>query len=549
MAEIPLSALSVKLARALQGTLSSRWLLQRDFWTRLPINSTNGSTFVLQRHIFFGSYTCLIYWRSFLYPVVLEIDCISSDNWCLTLEREAAGTEPAQIFTTLNTLQPRTACAMARHIKMSESPALEFDDDIYGATPEPNGRRQPSNATPNSVSVSPSRTASTSSDKENMGQSARNKGKGHAAMAPPRLPTPSSNSGKAGKRKRPNSGDTSATTSHRRRRTEESRGDDSDDSADAYDPDQPIEERRVIRGQLRDIEKDLTENRAEYLQPESTGLLDALHRANEVASSVKQPTDATIDSRILVTTADYAYKKTVQAISGESVQGVDADQFIAKCIGFMRRAEGAVMEGPQAPSAIQRRRRRQNEGDDSDDAGGDDGDMLNWAHLGRFACIQHNARPSVPGFLLGPLSVEKRARKPVQRRQGLKHNSLKLTQPDVVSPEDVEKSENANLTVLCSRILARLKKVQRDGQAAVEKEYTEDMSQAEINRLMDKYGVNEGGGVDYFRFVVNPYSFGQTVENMFYVSFLIRDGKAGITIVDNGLPVLGERDFFYAVVG
>ena len=231
---------------------------------------------------------------------------------------------------------------MARHIKMSGSPALEFDDDIYGATPEPNGRRRPRNATPHDVSVSPSPTASASSDKENMGQSTRNGIKGHAAMGLPLPPTPSSNSVRSGKRKRTNTGDTLPTTNHQRRRTEESRGDESDDSASAYDPDQPIEERRVIRGQLRDIEKDLTENRAEYLHPESTGLLDALHKANEVASSVKQPTDATIDSRILVTTADYAYKRTVQAISGESVQGVDADQFIAKCIGFMRRAEGAI---------------------------------------------------------------------------------------------------------------------------------------------------------------------------------------------------------------
>ncbi len=440
---------------------------------------------------------------------------------------------------------------MAQRKKKSESPALELDN-IYSATPEPNGRRRARNATPNYASVSPTPTASASSDKENMTRSTRNGGKGHSSMAPPQPPKLSSNLGRGGKRKRPHAGAALSTTNHQRRRTGESQGDDSEDSAGAYDPDQPIEERRVIRGQLRDIEKNLTENRAEYLHPESTGLLDALHKANEVASSVKQPTDATIDSRILVTTADYAYKKTVQAISGESIQGVDADQFISKCIGFMRRAKGAgaVLEGPPAaPRVTPRRRRRQNEGDDSDDAAGDDGDMLNWAHLGRFACLPHNARPSVPGFLLGPLSVEKRARKPVQRSQGLKHSNLKLTQPEVISPEDVEKSENANLTVLCSRILGRLKKVQRDGQAAVEKEYTEDMSQAQIDRLMDKHGVHAGGGVDYFRFVVNPYSFGQTVENIFYISFLIRDGKAGITIVDNGLPVLGKRGHFRSVVG
>jgi non-structural maintenance of chromosomes element 4 len=431
---------------------------------------------------------------------------------------------------------------MARYTKMSESPALDLDD-IYSATPEPSGQRPPRNATANYVSVSPSPTASTSSDKENMSRSTRNGGKSYSAMAPPQQPALSASSVRAGKRKRPHAGDSLSTTNHQRRRMGESSGNDSDDSEAAYDPDQPLELRRAIRGRLRNIEKDLSENRAEYLQPESTGLLDALHKANEVTASVKQPTDATIDSRILITTADYAYKRTVQVFSGESLQGVDADQFIAKCIGFMRIAEGGTSERqPAAPSATQRRRRRQTDGDDSDEGGENDGEMLNWAHLGRFACLQHNARPSVPGFLLGPLSVEKRARKPVQRSQGLKHSNLTLTQPEVVSPEDVEKSENANLTVLCSRILARLKKVQRDGQVAVEKEYTEDMSQADIDKLMDKYGVHEGGGLDYFRFVVNPYSFGQTVENMFYVSFLIRDGKAGITIVDNGLPVLGKRE-------
>jgi len=55
---------------------------------------------------------------------------------------------------------------------------------------------------------------------------------------------------------------------------------------------------------------------------------------------------------------------------------------------------------------------------------------------------------------------------------------------------------------------------------------------------MFRHGVHQSGGVDLFKFVVNPRSFGQTVENLFYVSFLIRDGKVGITITDNGLPAV-----------
>src|SRR5690606_4768485 len=57
--------------------------------------------------------------------------------------------------------------------------------------------------------------------------------------------------------------------------------------------------------------------------------------------------------------------------------------------------------------------------------------------------------------------------------------------------------------------------------------------------LMDRYALRDTRGIDLPRFVINPHSFGQTVENMFYVSFLIREGSVKLEFDSNGLPAIG----------
>lgn len=47
------------------------------------------------------------------------------------------------------------------------------------------------------------------------------------------------------------------------------------------------------------------------------------------------------------------------------------------------------------------------------------------------------------------------------------------------------------------------------------------------------------GPINMFEFFINPESFSQSVENLFYLSFLIRDGKAYIDD-ENGEPMLGK---------
>lgn len=196
----------------------------------------------------------------------------------------------------------------------------------------------------------------------------------------------------------------------------------------------------------------------------------------------------------------------------------------------------------RAAGSTQRRRRRN---DDDHDSGAEDsadeGDAFNWEWLGRQACFPNNVRPPIPGFLLGPLSLQKRVRQQTQRKERLqKRDPQDVVRPEEIKAGDIERSENSNLTTLCRQIRALLNQIQIAGERAVEEESTDDMSEEEIFELMAKHHMSDDGGVSLFRFVINPKSFGQTVENMFYVSFLIKEGGVGILFDSHQLPTLRE---------
>ena len=49
-----------------------------------------------------------------------------------------------------------------------------------------------------------------------------------------------------------------------------------------------------------------------------------------------------------------------------------------------------------------------------------------------------------------------------------------------------------------------------------------------------------GQGINFFRLVINPDDYGQTVENIFYTSFLVKDGRAGIEVKKDGEVIISS---------
>ncbi|KAJ5182797.1 hypothetical protein N7492_000413 [Penicillium capsulatum] len=306
-----------------------------------------------------------------------------------------------------------------------------------------------------------------------------------------------------------------------------------------YDPDQDTGERRRVRKEFRELSRRLNDSHGEYLQTGNDGLHKTVAKANQLFSKVKQTSDATIDSRLLVNAADLSHKKTAQLALGDSNIGIDVDEFVSKTISFMRRGPGA---SSLVNNASQRRRHRQSQRDPDGSDDDDHGDAMNWDWHGRMVCFPSNSRPSVSGWLLGPLSVQKRTRQATQRMNSDEDRPTQVVEPNDLHQQDLDQQESSNLTKTCSEIHKLLAKTQRDREDKVESILMarDNPSPEEVQRVMDENNIADNGGIPLFQFCINPKSFGQSVENLFYVSFLVRDGHAGVTLDGRGLPTLSS---------
>jgi hypothetical protein len=271
---------------------------------------------------------------------------------------------------------------------------------------------------------------------------------------------------------------------------------------------------------------------------DSSSLIDLINHQNELMGKVKQTSDATVDARFLVEASDLAHKKATRLAFGDSsAVGVDIDEFVSKCISFMKNGR-PLGDDEEEPESTQARRNRRRPSVSDDEEEGDDGDALDWDCLGRRACFPNNRRPAAPSFLLGPLSVEKRAKKTTVRL--VRDKAAKQTQPQTLEKEDIEQAgvSDANVVNQCGKIKKLLESYIQDSWTGIQQEESEPANEEEEIAAYARHGLESNGQISLFKFCFNPASFGQTVENLFYTSFLVKDGFVALDFDKDGLPTI-----------
>lgn len=246
---------------------------------------------------------------------------------------------------------------------------------------------------------------------------------------------------------------------------------------------------RSIRRQYRQLIYSIQQNREDIVNTASDSLTEALEEANVLFDAVSRTREAALDAQFLVLASDLGKEKAKQLNSDMSFfnQVAFCDfLFVFVGLNWMEAGEREL-------------------------SGCDDNIALSFWETVHKEATSWILQAETFHFIFGSFKSGSSARK---RRSGHHKKPRKL-------------EENRDMPT-------KLRKLDLgSNQEATEKEV-----ERILGLLQTYFRKYPDTPVSYFEFVIDPNSFSRTVENIFYVSFIIRDGFARIRLDEDRLPIL-----------
>ncbi|EPY74058.1 thioredoxin reductase 1, cytoplasmic isoform 3 [Camelus ferus] len=246
---------------------------------------------------------------------------------------------------------------------------------------------------------------------------------------------------------------------------------------------------RSIRKQYRQLIYNVQQNRDDIVNTASDSLTEALEEANVLFDAVSRTREAALDAQFLVLASDLGKEKAKQLNSDMSFfnQVAFCDfLFIFVGLNWM-------------------------EGDGRELSDYDDNIALSFWETVQKEATSWMLQAEKFHFIFGSFKSEPSARKPRLEHRKKVHRM----------------EENGDMPT-------KLRKLDlNSNQEATEKEV-----ERILGLLQTYFRKYPDTPVSYFEFVIDPNSFSRTVENIFYVSFIIRDGFARIRLDQDRLPIL-----------
>ncbi|XP_005520864.2 PREDICTED: non-structural maintenance of chromosomes element 4 homolog A [Pseudopodoces humilis] len=247
---------------------------------------------------------------------------------------------------------------------------------------------------------------------------------------------------------------------------------------------------RMIRSQYRELISSVKQNRENILSSKSNRLTEALEEANRLFDGVCRAREAALDAQFLVIASNIGKEKANELHS--EMSAFDSTAFAEDLLTFMGINRTEVQET-----------------DDSEDVTGGFLPSDAWQTMGEEASKYFRRAPTFH-YMMGSFKSES----PVPKQR-------------------IERQKKASRGKAERAMPAQLKKMEESHQEATEKEV-----ERILRILQTHFESDPDTPIYFFDFVIDPNSFARTVENMFHVSFLIRDGLAKIKLDEDELPVI-----------
>ncbi|KAM7016469.1 non-structural maintenance of chromosomes element 4 homolog A [Passerculus sandwichensis] len=250
------------------------------------------------------------------------------------------------------------------------------------------------------------------------------------------------------------------------------------------------EHNRMIRSQYRELISTVQQNRESMLNSKSNRLTEALEEANRLFDGVCRAREAALDAQFLVIASNIGKEKANELHS--EMSAFDSTAFAEDLLTFMGINRTEVEEA-----------------DDSEDVPGDFLPSHAWQKMGEEAPKYFRRAPTFH-YMMGSFKSEPPVRK-----------------------QRIERQKKASRGKAERAMPAQLKEMEQSHQEATEKEVER------ILRILQTHFENDPNTpISFFDFVIDPNSFARTVENVFHVSFLARDGLAKIKLDEDELPII-----------
>ena len=279
---------------------------------------------------------------------------------------------------------------------------------------------------------------------------------------------------------------------------------DPDDAIDGKSANLDSRQAQQLRHEYRELLTDTNKRRHELKQPGNPGLHEKLDQVSELwpKVGVGQCRVATMDSAVLRTVAVIGAEQA--KILNTSLISFDLQAFSDNLIMFMKNRRAGNLgdddvEEEFAPSGRRRPRIRE---------------PLNWAKLGCHCSKFFRRRAPAVDFMYGPMALEAKERRAPQRRRA-KEPGERVVPQQVNNTCTYEEATTKEVDRISRLLGEQIEEAARDQQIPVE------------DTLFP-----------FFDFVIDPASFGRTVENIFHVSFLVKDGLFSVVTHEDDDPPL-----------